>query len=73
MANAAAVLSRVLTEAEAAQYIKMSRSFLAKARSRGNLPGHTVAPRHVRYAGGAIRYERSELDRWLDQHVAASQ
>lgn len=54
------MLKNVLTEAEAADYIGMSRSWLRKARMYAN-------PDAVPYikAGRAVRYLKADLDDWL--------
>lgn len=57
----------LLTEQQAAQYLQCSRSFLAKSRMDGTLPGHTPGPPWVRL-GRAVRYDRRDLERWVDQH-----
>jgi predicted DNA-binding transcriptional regulator AlpA len=59
----------LLTEADAARYISFSRSFLAKARSVGNMPGRTPAPPHLKLSGGAIRYLRADLDQWISEQA----
>ena len=58
--------SKVLTEADAANYIRMSRSFLRQARMDGHRAGRTPGPRYLKI-GRAVRYVISDLDRWLDQ------
>ena len=47
----------LLTE-QAAQYLKLSPSTLAKLRLSGN------GPQFLRLAGRSIRYRRSDLDAW---------
>ena len=58
---------RAFTEAEAARYIGLSRSFLAKSRMEGKRESRTPAPDFIKI-GRAIRYLREDLDTWLDQH-----
>jgi len=58
---------RMLTEREAVRYIGMSRSYLAKARCEGNLPGRTPGPKYCKI-GRAIRYDIHDLDAWIDAH-----
>jgi predicted DNA-binding transcriptional regulator AlpA len=58
------IKSPLLTEAEAALYLKVSRSALAKARCEGTHDGRTEMPKYTRI-GGRIRYFQSECDRWL--------
>ena len=60
-------LKRAYTEAEAATYISMSRSYLRQARMTGNLQNRTPAPKHKKYGRKSVRYMIEELDRWLDQ------
>ena len=56
---------RALTELEAAQYISMSRSFLAQSRLEGNRYNRTNAPPFIKI-GRSVRYLREDLDTWLD-------
>ncbi len=55
------VPSKALTEIEATQYIGMSRSWLAQARTTGN----PDAPPFLKI-GRCVRYLREDLDRWLE-------
>jgi hypothetical protein len=54
----------VLTENEAAKYIRMSRSFLSQDRMNGYRKGRTPGPRYMKL-GRSIRYLKDDLDRWL--------
>ena len=54
------------TEAEAADYINMSRSFLRHARIDGNRENRTPAPKFIK-SGRSIRYMRQDLDDYLAQ------
>lgn len=56
---------RALSEIEAANYISMSRSFLAQSRMTGHRVGRTQAPPFIKI-GRSVRYLREDLDRWLD-------
>ena len=56
---------RALTEAEAATYIGMSRSFLRQDRMNGHREGRTPGPPFVRI-GRAIRYLKDDLGAWLE-------
>lgn len=58
----------LITEADAARYIGMSRSFLRMGRCYGTLRGHTPGPPYHKIGRRAIRYHIEDLDRWLDQH-----
>jgi excisionase family DNA binding protein len=52
----------LITEAEAAEYLSVSRNFLAERRCHGN------GPPFVRL-GRAIRYSKAALDRWVDTNT----
>ena len=54
----------VLTEKEAAKYIRMSRSFLRQDRMNGYRTGRTRGPVYMKL-GRSIRYRRQDLDEWL--------
>ncbi|OGV29237.1 MAG: hypothetical protein A3E88_07820 [Legionellales bacterium RIFCSPHIGHO2_12_FULL_35_11] len=58
---------KVFKEAEAANYICMSRSFLSQDRMNGVLAKRTPGPQYIKI-GRSIRYLRDDLDSWLDQH-----
>lgn len=60
------VTPRALTELEAAQYIGMSRSFLAQARMDGCRENRTPAPPFIKI-GRSVRYLREDLDAWLNE------
>jgi predicted DNA-binding transcriptional regulator AlpA len=62
------VAPRAMTEIEAAQYIGMSRSFLAQSRMDGYRENRTKAPRFIKI-GRAVRYLKEELDRFLDEQA----
>jgi excisionase family DNA binding protein len=57
----------LLTPDEAAAYLKLSKSWLAKARLNGNGP-----PYHK--LGGCIRYSLASLQQWIkaNQHISTS-
>ncbi|HHG8504996.1 TPA: DNA-binding protein [Legionella pneumophila] len=57
---------RVFKEAEAANYICMSRSFLSQDRVNGALKNRTPGPKFIKI-GRSIRYLKEDLDIWLDQ------
>ena len=50
---------------QAAQYVNLSPSFLAKMRMRS---GPKQGPRYAKI-GKAVVYRRSDLDQWLAAHV----
>lgn len=54
-----------LSTAEAAEYLSLSRSHLNKLRCIGGGPRFSAATR-------AIRYRRSDLDAWMEDHYKAS-
>jgi len=56
---------RALSEIQAANYIGMSRSFLAQSRMDGNRDNRTTAPPFIKI-GRSVRYLREDLDKWLD-------
>ena len=58
---------QLLSEKAACGYLAVSRSFLAKARMNGRLSGHTAGPPFIKL-GRAVRYRRSDLDQWLNEH-----
>jgi predicted DNA-binding transcriptional regulator AlpA len=58
-------ISRSLTEIQAANYIGMSRSFLAQSRMDGQRDHRTSAPPFIKI-GRSVRYLREDLDAWLD-------
>ena len=57
---------RAFTEAQAAIYIGMSRSFLARSRMDGHRQNHTPGPDFIKI-GRVVRYLRDDLDRWLNE------
>jgi len=59
------VSKQAFTEREAAQYICMSRSFLAQARMEGQRLNRTQAPPFIKI-GRSVRYLRKDLDQWLN-------
>lgn len=56
---------QLLTEAEAAQYIGMSTSYLKKARVSGHVGNRTPGPAFHRMGRRVVRYLKSDLDAWL--------
>tara|TARA_R110000868_G_scaffold407650_2_gene689294 strand:- start:609 stop:842 length:234 start_codon:yes stop_codon:yes gene_type:complete len=57
--------SELLTEKEAAQYIRMSQSFLAKDRMNGYRSGHKQGPEFIKIGMRNIRYRKEDLDSWI--------
>jgi len=58
---------RLVSEAEAARLIGMSRQFLRKSRTNGLLTNHTAGPPFVKI-GRAVRYDLTDLEKWIDAH-----
>ena len=58
---------RAFTELQAARYIGMSRSFLARSRMEGEREHRTPGPHFIKI-GRSVRYLRGDLDQWLLQH-----
>ena len=56
-----------ISEAEAAQYIGMSRPYLRLSRCYGTRGRGKPGPPFIRI-GRAIRYDVRDLDTWLAQH-----
>lgn len=54
----------LFTETQAAEYIGMSRAFLACGRSQGVIGKRTPSPAFIR-CGRSIKYDRKDLDAWL--------
>lgn len=57
----------ILTEAEAANFLCLSRATLRRARMEGIRANHCSSPPFIRL-GRAIRYRRKDLIDWLDLH-----
>ena len=62
---------RGFSEAEAAIYIGMSRSFLRQARMDGERLNRTPGPPFSKI-GRKVLYLRDDLDTWLEEHRHAS-
>ena len=58
---------RGLSEAEAANYIGMSRSFLRQARMDGKRLNRTPGPPFTKI-GRKVLYPQDDLDGWLEAH-----
>jgi hypothetical protein len=53
---------RLLTPKETAQFLRVSESWLAKARMRGDGPPYMLFGRSIRYGGGGlVRWMKSRL------------
>lgn len=60
--NDVAIPDRLLTPDEVAQWLGKPKATLYAWRSRN------LGPRGIR-VGNALRYRRSEVERWLDEHT----
>lgn len=60
--------NKTLTEAEAAKYIGMSRSFLVQDRMNGHRENRTKGPSAIKI-GRKILYDIDELDSWLKMNM----
>ena len=60
-------LRRALIEADAADYVGMSVSFLRQSRMDGIRENRTPGPPFVKI-GRAVRYLKEDLDAWLEQY-----
>ena len=58
----------ILTEAQTAEYLGLSRATLRRARMQGNREKHCPTPPFVRM-GRAIRYRKVDLDQFLETHL----
>ena len=60
-------LRRAFAEADAAEYIGMSRSFLRQSRMDGEREKRTPGPKWVKL-GRSVRYLIEDLDAWLESY-----
>ena len=56
--------SILLTEKEAAKYIRMSVSYLQKDRMYGTLKNRVPGPSYIKL-GRSVRYHKDDLETWL--------
>ena len=62
---------RLLNEAETAKYLACSRQWLRKLRMRSVIrEGRACGPAFIR-AGRMIRYDKADLDHWIDERKHA--
>ena len=66
----------LLTEAEAAQYLSVSRSLLRRCRMTGAADDGIPPPKFMKLGKRAIRYAKADLDEWVNcfkrvEHLAA--
>ncbi len=57
--------SEIFTTTEAAKYIRLGKPTLERMRLTGNGPPFAKL-------GGAVRYRKPDLDRWIDNRVVRS-
>ena len=57
---------RALTEAEAAEYLSVSRSLLRQGRMAGDRKGRLSGPPWIKMGSRSIRYLKEDLDQWLE-------
>lgn len=67
MMNASTPQPKLLSEADSAQYLGMSRAFLRKSRMDGTRRNRTPGPPYIRI-GRAIRYDLDDLNQWIAAH-----
>jgi predicted DNA-binding transcriptional regulator AlpA len=63
--GAAAAVERMLTSPEASKFLRLSESWLAKARMRGD------GPPYAKF-GRSIRYAEATLVQWMKSHLRQS-
>lgn len=56
-------MDEILDRPGAADYLKLTVSTLEKMASR------KTGPAYIKLSGRAVRYRRSDLDAWVEQHV----
>lgn len=59
------VMARLMTEKQASEYLGYSAQTLRQSRWTGSLCGTSPPP--FKKLGRAIRYDKTELDRWVDE------
>jgi len=60
---------RLLSEAEAAEYLNVSRPYLRLSRMNGFVgSGNVPAPPYVKM-GRAVRYRKADLDQWIESNL----
>jgi hypothetical protein len=58
---------RLLKEGDAAIFLGVSRIFLRRGRSEGQRQNRAAPPPFIR-AGRMIRYDLTDLERWIETH-----
>ena len=67
MTSGQTIRPNLLSEADTARYIGMSRAFLRKSRTDGTRRDHTPGPPYIRI-GRTIRYDLEDLNQWIAAH-----
>ena len=57
---------RSYRESEAAEYLGVSRGFLAQSRMKNKRPGSADGPRWITLGNRFVRYLKDDLDSWLE-------
>ena len=68
--TSAPIAPALLTEAEAAIYLGVSRSLLRQQRCEGEREGRAPLVPYVRF-GRAIRYRVVDLDHYIEKHLVS--
>lgn len=63
---------RALTEAQAANYLSVSRSLLRQSRMNGKREGRLSGPEWIKLGSRSIRYLKEDLDAWLESFPKSS-
>lgn len=63
---------RALTEAQAAEYLSVSRALLRQSRMNGEREGRLSGPAWIKMGSRSIRYLKEDLDAWLESFPKSS-
>jgi len=63
---------RLYSEKETAHYLSVSRSYLRQDRMNGKFKHRSPGSAYCRF-GTMIRYDKAELDRWIESNFIARQ
>jgi len=58
---------KLLSEADAAEFLGVSRGWLRQARCQGPREGRAQAPAYIK-SGRVVRYTREDLATWIQTH-----
>jgi len=61
-------MDRCLTEAEAAEFLGVSKVTLKKLRSVGQIPKQMPPPPYFKYGPRAVRYSLADLQEYREAH-----